>query len=190
MFRGLCLTGIAALFASLPAHAQETRISEDRNALRLDLGGTTVSVTRSGPPCPPACVQPMQAAPGIATVGELDVLDFLELFVADGRGLLIDVRLPAEYASQTLPGAVNVPRATLSAGNPYRDDLLNALGVRNGSFEGAFDLIVFAGGADDPDAGAALRDLLDAGYPSEKLRYFRNGLLGWSALGLSTASGQ
>ncbi|WP_212591570.1 rhodanese-like domain-containing protein [Antarctobacter heliothermus] len=127
------------------------------------------------------------AAPGVGTVGELEVLEFLEIFVGGGQGLLVDARLPAAYAAATLPGAVNLPAQTLRADNPYRDDLLTALGVRNGDHAGAFDLVFFGTGADDQDAPNALRRLLETGYPATKLKYYRGGLDSWRALGLTVA---
>lgn len=190
MYQGLCLTVVAAIAVAAPACAQSTRISEDRDSFSFTLNGAPVTIERSGPACPPNCLQPMQAASGVATIGELEVMDFLDLFVSSGQGLLLDTRLPDSYAATTIPGAVNVPAATLRAGNQYRDDLLNALGVSNGDFGGAFDLVIFAGGPDAPDAAKAVRDLLGAGYPASKLKYYRGGLQAWTTAGLSTASGQ
>lgn len=191
MFRGLgvALCSVAAVLAH-SASAQSSRISEDVGSFVFTLNGRDVTVERNGAACPPACVQPMLVAPGINTVGELEVMDFLELFVAGGKGLLIDARLPEGFARGTVPGAVNVPEATLRPGNPYRDDLLSALGVRGGDFSGAFDLVIFAGGADDALAPEALRSLLDSGYPTEKLKYYRGGVQAWSSLGLTLASGE
>ena len=59
-----------------------------------------------------------------------------------------------------------------------------------GDFSGAYDLVIFAGGPDSPGAATAVRDLLDAGYPASKLKYYRGGLQAWTTAGLSTASGQ
>ncbi|MFW2541058.1 rhodanese-like domain-containing protein [Primorskyibacter sp. 2E107] len=190
MIKGLCLSASAAILMAAPLCAQNTRISEDRDAFSVSLNGVSVRIERSGPACPPACLQPMQAAPGVTTIGELEILDFLDLFVAAGQGLLIDARLPAAYGSETIPGAVNVPAATLQPGNQYRDDLLNALGVRNGDFSAAYDLVIFDGGADAPAAAEAVRDLLGAGYPATKLKYYRGGLSAWTGAGLSIAQGQ
>lgn len=189
LFPALCI----AMTMALTAHgvsAQNSAITESMSAFQAKVNGQTLTIQRAGAACPPACVQPMQAASGIATIGELEVLDFINLFVSGGQGLLIDARLPDGYASGTVPGAVNVPASTLSGDNPYRDDLLNALGVRSGDFSGAFDLVLFGGGADDPEPPEALRDLLDAGYPATKLKYYRGGLSAWTGLGLSLASGQ
>ncbi|MDJ0820207.1 MAG: rhodanese-like domain-containing protein [Paracoccaceae bacterium] len=190
MSQGLYLAAFVVSLTALPAIAQQTRISEGRATLDVTLSGQMVTVSRNGAACPPACIQPMMAAPGVATIGELEVLDFLDLFVADGRGLLIDARLPAGYGVGTLPGAVNVPSATLAPDNPYRADLLSALGVRDGDFSGAYDLVLFADGPAAPEVPVALRSLLEAGYPAEKLKYYRGGYQTWTALGLSTAAGQ
>ncbi|MBV2359198.1 rhodanese-like domain-containing protein [Thalassococcus sp. CAU 1522] len=173
------------------AAADPGRISDNRLDARFDLSGQTITITRDGARCPPACVQPIQAAQGIATLGELELLDFLEDAVSAGRGLLVDARRPDGFAAATLPGAVNVPAETLDSANPYRDDLLAALGARDGDdFSDAFDLAVFAGGPDDPASTMALRHLLDAGYPANKLTYYRGGMSSWMSLGLTTVTGR
>ncbi len=191
MAKGLYPTLCFALMgAAVPAFAQSSHITENLTAFQTTLNGQPLRIVRSGPVCPPSCVTPMQAASGVATVGELEVLDFLELFVSEGRGLLVDARLPEAFSTGTVPGSVNVPASTLAPENPYRDDLLEALGVRSGDFSGAFDLVLFAGGADDGLAAAAVRNLLDAGYPPTKLKFYRGGLKAWDGLGLSLAAGQ
>ncbi|MBS0125690.1 rhodanese-like domain-containing protein [Thetidibacter halocola] len=181
------LAALAAMGAALPAFAQVSRISEDIASVTIDLNGRGIIIDRQGPACPPACVQPMQAAPGVATIGELEVLDFLSGTVAAGGGLLVDARLPDRFAEGTVPGAVNVPEATLHPQNPYRDDLLAALGAQRGNFAEAYDLVIFGEGANATDAAQALRHLAEAGYPAEKLKYYRGGLTAWRALGLTTA---
>jgi len=189
MSRALHLAATVVFAMALPVSAQQSRISDTRDTFQFQLNSTTVTIERSGASCPPACVQPMQAASGVGTIGELEIMDFLELFVSQGAGLLIDARLPEGFSAGTIPGAVNVPEATLRPGNPYRDDLLRALGVRNGDFSNAFDLVLFGSGADDGGAAEAVRSLLAAGYPATKLKYYRGGVQSWTGLGLSTASG-
>lgn len=190
MIKGLLMTLCVGMALATPVRAQDTRISEDRGSFQVTLNGVLVDINRNGAPCPPSCIQPISAGPGIATIGELEVMTFLDLFVAPGAGLLIDARLPEGYAGGSVPGAVNVPAATLRPDNPYRDDLLSALGVRSGDFSGAFDLVLFGRGADDGDPADALRALLQAGYPANKLKYYRGGITAWQALGLTTATGR
>lgn len=187
---GRSLLGLWVSVLALPAAAQSSSITESMTRFSTSINGAPVTITRSGAACPSRCVQPMQAAAGVVTVGELEVLDFLDLFVASGQGLLIDARLPEGFAGATLPGAVNVPAETLNPTNPYRDDLLTALGVVRGNFSSAFDLVILGAGPDDPEPVKAVRSLLDAGYPPAKLKYYRGGLQNWTGLGLSTATGQ
>ena len=61
-------------------------------------------------PCPPFCIRPIELAPGVQTVGELEMLDYL---VAAGKPgskvLVIDSRTPDWVAKGTIPGSVNIP---------------------------------------------------------------------------------
>ncbi len=189
MFKGRGLAALCAVVLALPVSAQQTRIGEDRARVEFSINGRSFSITREGPACPPRCLQPMRAVSGVGTVGELEVMDFLELFVARGRGLLVDIRLPDAFGQGTIPAAVNVPVATLQPGNIYRDDLLEALGARGSDFSGAYDLVLFGDGPDDSAVTEALGHLLQAGYPADKLKYYRGGALLWRQLGLTLAQG-
>ncbi|GAA4221260.1 rhodanese-related sulfurtransferase [Sagittula marina] len=190
MVKGLFPTVCAAMVLALPAYGQSSRITQDMADFETSMNGHALRIQRNGAACPPSCVQPMQAASGVVTVAELEVLDFLDLFVSSGQGLLVDVRFPDGFASGTVPGAVNVPEATLRSDNPYREDLLSALGVRSGDFSSAFDLVILGGGPDDAQAPEAVRALLEAGYPETKLKYYRGGVAAWRGLGLDLATGQ
>lgn len=156
--------------------------------------GTEMTISRQGPSCPGSCVQPIQVAPGVATLGELEVIAFLQSAVGTGKGLLVDVRMPEVFATGSVPGAVNVPIAAFSVDNPYRDDLLSALGVTvsgaRSDFENAFPLVVFGRGPDDRNAPAAIDSLLDAGYPAGKVQYYRGGAADWTRFGLNLSVGQ
>ena len=118
------LTALGMLWA-LPAHAEGLSITPDLTDLTVSINGQTLSIARiSDDPasqCPPDCVQPMQAVPGGQTLGALEVIGFLRAKVASDEGRVLDVRLPADFTAAHLPGAINVPLASLAAENPYRD---------------------------------------------------------------------
>lgn len=141
-------------------------------------------------PCASPCLSSMIVAPGVATLGELEVIDFLSSDVAAGTGLLVDARMPEDRATGFIPASVNVPAATLAPSNPYRNEILMALGAEQ--FQGVFDftearsLVVFDGGPGTQDAPALIIDLLAAGYPTDKVFYYRGGAQVWAMLGLST----
>lgn len=196
-------SAILTCFAA-PALAQEVRITPEDSTRTIALpNGRTLTIqrdqdqaaqltgefTKTSRACPPFCVQPASAAPGVETMGELEVMDFLEHKVATGQGLLIDSRLPEWYAKGTIPGAVNVPFTTLEASNPYRDEILKALGARqNGGawdFSGAMELALFCNGPWCSQSPHAIQALTQAGYPPEKLHYYRGGMQLWLLLGLT-----
>ncbi len=199
--------GLVCLFvsiATLPVRAESVRITQDIEARTIMLNGAAIVIdriqdsenrlegefTRTSRPCPPFCITPMTVAPGVVTLGELEVMDFLETRVAAGEGLLLDSRLPEFFAKGTIPGAVNLPFATLDPTNPYRDEILKALGATfTGSewdFAQARQLAVFCNGPWCNQAPLAIRHLLQAGYPAGKLSYYRGGMQVWLQLGLST----
>jgi rhodanese-related sulfurtransferase len=165
--------------------ARIQRIQDTQN--RLDN-----SFTKTSRPCPPFCINPMQAALGVKTVGELELLDFLVDKVRTGSGLLVDSRLPEWFQKGTIPGAVNIPWSVLVKGpdNPKTARILRALGAveENGEwdFRRAMDLMIFCNGPWCDQSSRAINNLTLLGYPPEKLFYYRGGMQVWQILGLTT----
>jgi rhodanese-related sulfurtransferase len=130
----------------------------------------------------------MQSAPGVKTVGELDLLDFLSADVAQGSGLLIDARMPKFYNSETIPGPINIPFVlfTSSAGDIL--PLLGALSDNSGDwdFSDAKDLLLWCNGPWCDQSPRAIKALVKEGYPPGKLRYYRGGMQLWKIFGLTT----
>ncbi|WP_375265995.1 rhodanese-like domain-containing protein [Planktotalea sp.] len=160
---------------------------------RATSGETTLpsQYTQTDRTCPEHCIEPGTAAAGVTTLTELEVFAFMQKAVSSGSGPLVDARLPEEYAAGTIPGAISVPAATLVGNNPYREDLLLALGAKGAigqmDFAGAFDLMIFDDGPWSPTARQAVQLLLDAGYPAQKILYYRGGLQMWHVLGLTVS---
>jgi rhodanese-related sulfurtransferase len=112
-------------------------------------------------------LQPMQAVPGIRTVGELEVAEL----VREGAQL-VDTRVPDSRSGATLPGAVNVPHGQVLA----RRDELDPSRVH----------ILFCNGPQCPQTPDALRTLSEDGYPVDRLAYYRGGMHDWITLGMPT----
>jgi rhodanese-related sulfurtransferase len=198
---GTVAAGLVALAVPLPLTAEETAVAEGKAVFEYTVNGQTWRVTRrvaegSELPgegfCPPDCIQPVAPVRNIRAAGELEVLEFLSGPAAEGKGVVIDARFPEAFAAGTIPGAVNVPWATLDPENAFRNDILVALGaVPAGG--GAFDfaeavpLVLFCDGPASDQSVRAIRFLREAGYPVEKLLYYRGGLRDWQMLGLSVA---
>jgi len=82
--------------------------------------------------CPPFCVHAMEVAPGVTTIGELELLDFVKKYVEPGTGLLIDARTPEWFNKGTIPASINIPFTTFSkeANDPELLATLEKLGVK------------------------------------------------------------
>nr|BAL55368.1 rhodanese domain protein [uncultured Gammaproteobacteria bacterium] len=138
-------------------------------------------------PCPPFCIQPVTAAPGVETLGELELIEFLKQAASDPQVLIIDTRLPEWYQRGTIPLASNLPTAKLSAG--FAELLEKRLGARKigerWDYTQAKTLVLFCNGYWNPDSYEAIQRLLAQGYPAEKLKWYRGGMQAWLSLGLT-----
>ena len=142
--------------------------------------------------CTAPCLSPMVVAQGVATFGEMEVIEFLSTTAEAGDGLLIDARLPDHRGLGFIPASVNIPAATLAPTNPFRDEILMALGAEKlqgiFSFEDVMALTIFDGGPATSDAQTLITDLIEVGYPADKIFYYRGGMQVWATLGLSTTT--
>jgi rhodanese-related sulfurtransferase len=129
-------------------------------------------------PCPPFCIQPMSPAEGVVTIGELELLELL----ADPAVTVIDSRTPDWFEGGTIPGAVNIPYTRIL-------DELASLGCEP-DFEGwdcanARRVALFCNGLWCGQSPAAIRNMIEAGYPAERIHYYRGGMQSWRVLGLT-----
>ena len=146
--------------------------------------------------CPPFCIQPASLGAGVETIGELELIEYLEKMAAGNKDvLLIDSRTPDWVARGTIPGAINLPWTKL---NPSKGaDPLSIGEIFTGKFgvkelEGLWDfsdaktLVMFCNGMWCGQSPTNIRTLLRFGYPAEKLKWYRGGMQDWEILGLST----
>lgn len=145
--------------------------------------------------CPPFCIQPIELAPGVKTVAELEVLRFLKkINDGDTSALVIDSRTPAWVEKGIIPGTVNIPWDTLNIGKSgpaaVQEVLENQLGAqrRDGfwNFDKAKTLVLLCNGSWCGQSPTSIKDLLKIGYPAHKLLWYRGGMQDWESLGLTT----
>ncbi len=145
--------------------------------------------------CPPFCIQPIELAPGVKTVAELEVLHYLRQ-VSDGDAsiLVIDSRTPAWVEKGIIPGTVHIPWDALDIGKSdpaaVQDILENQLGAtqRDGiwDFDSAKTLVLFCNGSWCGQSPTTIKGLLKIGYPAQKLLWYRGGMQDWESFGLTT----
>ena len=64
---------------------------------------------------PPFCINPIKLAPGVETIGEVEILDYLaKMSKGDKSILVVDSRTPSWVAKGPIPGAVNIPWTKLA----------------------------------------------------------------------------
>lgn len=171
--------------ASFVFNGEQIQISRDTGTA-LQHAATFAGVSNT---CGAPCIVPMEVAQGVPTFGETEVLSFLINEVANATGLLVDARMPNDRARGFIPGSVNLPYATMDSGTSFLTEIFTALGAR--ALDGAFNfadaqsLLVYDTGPSSDDAGRLVNNLLAAGYPSEKIKYYRGGMQVWAVLGFS-----
>jgi rhodanese-related sulfurtransferase len=115
-------------------------------------------------------VQPIELAPGVQTIGERELIDHLE------RGLpVIDTRLGEFHREATIPGARAISHEEILE---HRDEL-----------DPTRPTVFFCNGPQCTATPDAIATLLDAGYPAERILYYRGGIHDWMTLGYPTVPG-
>ena len=149
----------------------------------------TDNFTKTSRPCPPFCITPIEVAPNVKTVGELEVIKFLKKEVNSKTGLLIDARLDEFYNIETIPGAINIPFTLFTNPNSIKE-LLPLLGVvqkeEEYDFSQAKILYLFCNGPWCEQSPRAIKALINLGYPSNKVFYYRGGMQLWKLFSLTT----
>jgi rhodanese-related sulfurtransferase len=186
--------GLCAAALALPAVAEEPRVKIDgeRASVTVPTMSGEVEISRNqdvdnevtgewartSRPCPDFCIQPMTPAPGVTTIGELELLDALQ----DPEVIVVDSRTPDWYLDGTIPGAVNIPYTEAV-------DRLGEFGCEI-DFEGwecseAKSVVLFCNGLWCGQSPTAIRRMIEAGFPAERISYYRGGMQSWQVLGLT-----
>ncbi|UWP89716.1 rhodanese-like domain-containing protein [Aliiroseovarius crassostreae] len=144
-----------------------------------ELSGEWARTSRA---CPNFCVQPMYPAPGVTPVGELEMLEFLQ----DPEVIVVDSRVADHHATGTIPGAISIPYNEAA-------DRLDELGCEvdfdGFDCEGAKPVALFCNGNWCGQSPTAIRRMIEAGYPAERIHYYRGGMHAWRMLGLTVTGG-
>ncbi len=154
----------------------------------------TNSFAKTSRVCPPFCINPIELAEDIETVGELELLSFPDDEVKNNEGLLIDSRMPEWFDKGTIPGAVNIPFTILTKGldSKHTVKIMKLLGATQNDekwdFENARELLLFCNGLWCGQSPIAIKNMVKLGYPEDKLYWYRGGMQAWQSLGLTTVT--
>ena len=153
-----------------------SRIQDTKNRISGDWALTSR-------PCPDFCIQPHTPAEGVTTIGELELIEMLQ----NPQAVVLDRRTPDWFASGTIPGAINIPYT-------YVVDELAQLGCEP-DFDGwdcaeAKPVALFCNGVWCGQSPSAIRNMVKAGYPANRIFYYRGGMQTWRLLGLTVSGGE
>lgn len=201
---------MVALLASSWAVAEEVMITPNLASVDVTHQGKPITVKRNqdrnntvnsyyaftSRRCPPFCIQPMTVAPGVETVGELEVLDYLKSSSSgDASVLVVDTRTAQWPKRGIIPGAANIPWTALSKGSSKSERdviLIEKFGASPAGggwdFSEAKTLVLYCNGMWCSQSSSAIDALLGIGYPAEKLKWYRGGMQNWENLGLTTVT--
>lgn len=167
-----------------------SRAQDNKNTVNPDYAITSR-------PCPPFCIRPIRLAPGVETIAELEMLEYLVAARKDPNILVIDSRTPDWVKKGTIPGAVNIPWTLL---NPETSDPLTIGEIMQEKFGATQDeelwdfkdvktLVMFCNGMWCGQSPRNIFTLLRYGYPADKIKWYRGGMQDWEVLGLTTVPG-
>jgi len=128
--------------------------------------------------CPPFCIQPMSPADGVTTIGETELIEML----TDPDTLVVDSRTVDWFQGGSIPGAISLPYTEVG-------DRLSLLGCEP-DFDGwdcseAKRVALFCNGLWCGQSPTAIRAMIAAGYPVDRIFYYRGGMQSWRVLGLT-----
>ena len=139
-------------------------------------------------------VQPMIIDEKIKTVGELEVLYFVkQLLKMPDNYLLLDARKSNWYNKGTIPFSTNIVYNEIHYDENFPEDFDRVLKILNIQkktkrldFRKAKELVVFCNGSWCPQSVRAIKELVDLGYPKDKISWYRGGLQDWRSLSFTT----
>jgi len=140
-------------------------------------------------------IQPIQIDDEIKTVGEIEVLKFLEFLEFEPENYaLVDARKPKWYEKITIPHSINIPFSDILEDEDFPKDyakVLNQLNIKKGEngkldFSQAKKAIVFCNGNWCVQSVWAIEALVKLGYPKKKIFWYRGGLQDWLGSGFTT----
>jgi rhodanese-related sulfurtransferase len=208
LLAGLIIPGLSA--------AADNKIAADLTSVDVMHNGQKVTISRghdlhatipeafqkTDRGCPPFCVQPIRLAPGVETVGEIEVLGYLKRAgEGDTSVLIVDSRTPDWVMRGTIPGSVNIPWTKINTdtagtfGTPAEaatiDQILSeqfgaAKGASGWDFSKARTLVLFCNGIWCPQSSINIKTLVKLGYPADKIKWYRGGMQDWFSVGLTT----
>tara|TARA_R110002049_G_scaffold28324_4_gene97442 strand:- start:651 stop:1334 length:684 start_codon:yes stop_codon:yes gene_type:complete len=110
-------------------------------------------------------IQPIQVAKDVLTIGELEVYQHQKMNLS-----IIDTRKANTTHGVSISGSKNIPYDELAG--------------RMDELDRTYPSIFFCNGPQCPQSSTAIKNLLNAGFPANRILYYRGGMHDWITMGL------
>lgn len=125
----------------------------------------------------------------VETIGEREFVQYMQDAQTDKNIMIVDTRTIGWHERLTIPGSQSYPYTMMDEADD-RDWALTDFGAKKNAdggydFSGAKTLAMFCNGYWCGQTPAMVRAMLEAGYPAEKIKYYRGGMQAWTSLGLT-----
>ena len=124
-------------------------------------------------------IRPMVPMEGVTPVGELEVINALQ----SANYIVVDTRTSITQYGGTIPGSISIPFDEIT-------EQLDALGctgsVAKWNCMEAYNVVLYCNGPNCGQSPRAIAAMVEVGFPSDKIFYYRGGMLAWTSLGLTT----
>jgi len=137
-------------------------------------------------------IQPAKISRKIKTIGEIELLKFMEDKSNSKQGIVIDLREKAQYLQESIPSSSNIPFEIRNKPEKL-EKVLSIFGAKrdaNGKLDTseALDIAFYCDGLWSNKSAIIIKEFIKLGYPANKIYYYRGGFQMWKILGLTTVS--
>jgi rhodanese-related sulfurtransferase len=180
----LALSGPAAL-AQTAAPEYLRIIGTDTQFVVKGADGKYIVIRRTMTKCAKnkGWLQPLVPVPGVHPVGEIEILHAMN----DKDALLVDMREPNDRVDGTIPGSKHIVYTEVA-------QRLDELGCKKAAGKwdcsSAKKVYAFCNGPVCPQSPTAILAMTREGFPTDKIYYYRGGMLDWDALGFPVVKGE
>ena len=123
---------------------------------------------------------PIKINSNVKTIGEIELLKFIENKNTRTKNLLIDIRKKGQYLKETIPSSINIPVSMIENIKQQKQILDFFMEHR------VKQIVIYDNGLWDDKSKSFIDILLDNKYPAHKILYYRGGIQMWKILGFTT----
>ena len=137
-------------------------------------------------------IQPAKVNRKIETIGEIELLKFMEDKSNSKQGIVIDLREKHQYLKESIPSASNIPFEIKDRPEKLEKvlEIFGAKRLSSGKLDtsNALDIAFYCDGLWSNKSAIIIKKFIELGYPTNKIYYYRGGFQMWKILGLTTVS--